>query len=387
MRQPLKPDAFQEVVLGCVNPSADEVNPARIAQLRLGLDEATPAFTVQRNCGSGMQAIDEGRRRIQAGDADLILAGGTEALSQTPLLWPRPAVEWFAKLNAAKSPQQKLLTLLGLRLSFFKPVIGLEKGLTDIVSDLNMGQTAELVAYLFGISRQEADAYAALSHQRLAAAQAAGRLGEIEPMFAPDGTAYDYDDGVRPDSTVDTLAKLRPVFEKPYGKVTAGNSSQITDGACWTILASEKAVEQHKLKPLARIVDCTWAGLDPRIMGLGPALSSSALMLRNNLALSEVALWELNEAFAAQVIACLKGLADAQFCKDVLGRDEPVGAIDPDKLNVDGGAISLGHPVGTSGARLVLHLAHALKRVGGKLGIATQCIGGGQGGSMLLEAV
>ena len=387
LRQPLKPDAFQQVVLGCVNPMADEVNPARIAQLRLGLDEATPAYTVQRNCGSGMQAIDEGRRLIQAGDADLVLAGGTEALSQTPLLWPRPAVEWFARLNGAKTPGQKLMTLLGLRPSFFKPVIGLEKGLTDIVSDLNMGQTAEVVAYLFGISRQEADAYAARSHHRLAAAQAEGRLGEIEPMFAANGTAYDHDDGVRPDSSTESLGKLKPVFEKPYGKVTAGNSSQITDGACWTILASEAAVERHKLQPLARILDCTWAGLDPRIMGLGPAISSANLMKRQGLKLDDIALWELNEAFAAQVLGCVKALADPRFCKDVLGWDEPVGTIDPARLNVDGGAISLGHPVGTSGARIVLHAAQALKRRGGKLAMATQCIGGGQGGSMLLEAV
>jgi acetyl-CoA C-acetyltransferase len=387
LRQPLRPDAFQQVVLGCVNPAADEVNPARIAQLRLGLDEATPAYTVQRNCGSGMQALDEGRRLIMAGDADLVLAGGAEALSQTPLLWPRPAVQWFARLNGAKTPQQKLLALLGIRPSFFKPVVGLEKGLTDIVSDLNMGQTAEVVAYLFGVGREEADAYAAQSHQRLAAAQAQGRLGEIEPMFSPDGRVYDFDDGVRPDSTPESLAKLRPVFEKPYGKVTAGNSSQITDGACWLILASEAAVEQHKLEPMARIVDCTWAGVDPRIMGLGPVLSSASLMKRNGLAMQDVDLWELNEAFAAQVLGCVKALADATFCRDVLGWEAPVGAIDPARMNVDGGAISLGHPVGTSGARIVLHLARALKQTGGKVGIATQCIGGGQGGSMLLEAM
>ncbi len=387
LRQPLKADAFQQVVLGCVNPIAEEVNPARIAQLRLGLDEATPAYTVQRNCGSGMQAIDEGRRLIQAGDADLVLAGGTEALSHTPLLWPRTAVDWFARLNGARTPGQKLLALLGLRLSFFKPVIGLEKGLTDIVSDLNMGQTAELVAYLFDISRADADAYAMQSHHRLAAAQTEGRLGEIEPMFAANGTAYDRDDGVRPDSTLESLGKLKPVFEKPYGKVTAGNSSQITDGACWTVLASEAAVKQHGLQPLARILDCTWAGLDPRIMGLGPAISSANLMKRQNLTLDDIALWELNEAFAAQVLGCVKALADAKFCKDVLGWDEPVGAIDPAKLNLDGGAISLGHPVGASGARIVLHAAHALKQRGGKLAMASQCIGGGQGGSMLLEAV
>jgi acetyl-CoA C-acetyltransferase len=186
---------------------------------------------------------------------------------------------------------------------------------------------------------------------------------------------------------VESLGKLKPVFEKPYGKVTAGNSSQITDGACWTILASEAAVERHKLQPLARILDCAWAGLDPRIMGLGPAISSANLMKRRGLKLDDIALWELNEAFAAQVLGCVKALADPRFCKDVLGWDEPVGTIDQARLNVDGGAIALGHPVGTSGARIVLHAAHALKQRGGKLAMATQCIGGGQGGSMLLEAV
>jgi acetyl-CoA C-acetyltransferase len=206
-------------------------------------------------------------------------------------------------------------------------------------------------------------------------------------MFAPDGTAYDHDDGVRPESSVHSLGQLKPVFEKPYGKVTAGNSSQITDGACWVILASEAAVERHGLTPLARIVGCAWAGLDPRVMGLGPALSSAALMKTLGLKLDDIAVWELNEAFAAQVLGCLKGLADPKFCKDVLGWDEPVGAIDPARLNVDGGAIALGHPVGTSGARIVLHAAHALKQRGGKLAMATQCIGGGQGGSMLVEAV
>jgi acetyl-CoA C-acetyltransferase len=250
-----------------------------------------------------------------------------------------------------------------------------------------MGQTAEVLAQLFSISRQDADAFAVQSHHRLAAAQAAGRLTEIEPMFGPDGTAYEADDGVRPDSSMESLGKLRPVFEKPYGKVTAGNSSQITDGACWVILASEAAVKKHRLQPLARIRDCTWAGLDPRIMGLGPALSSAALMKKNKLVLSDIDLWELNEAFAAQVLSCTKALADAEFCKTVLGLETPIGAIEPAKMNVDGGAIALGHPVGTSGARIVLHLAHALKQSGGKRGIATQCIGGGQGGSMLVEAI
>ncbi len=387
LRQPFGSKAFDEVVLGCVNPVADEINPARVAGLRLGLDEATPAWTVQRNCGSGMQAIDVGLRRIESGDADLILAGGTEALSHTPLMFSRDAVNWFARLNGARTLPARIAALLGFRLSFLTPVVGLERGLTDPICELNMGQTAEVLAYLFDISRTDADAYAAESHHRLAQAQTEGRLPEIEPMFSRDGTVYDHDDGVRPDSSVESLAKLRPVFEKPYGKVTAGNSSQITDGACWVILASEDAVKTHGLTPLARVVDCMWSGLDPRIMGLGPALSSAALMKRHDLALADIALWELNEAFAAQVLACLKAYEDPAFCRDVLGFEGPLGTIDRSRLNVDGGAIGLGHPVGTSGARIVLHLAHALKRAGGGRGIASQCVGGGMGGSMLLESV
>jgi acetyl-CoA C-acetyltransferase len=198
---------------------------------------------------------------------------------------------------------------------------------------------------------------------------------------------YDHDDGVRPDSTVESLAKLRPAFERPWGRVTPGNSSQITDGASWVILASEKAVKEHGLKPRAVIVDSEWAALDPSIMGLGPVLCSTALMRRHRLALDDIQLWELNEAFAAQVLGCLAAWKDEKFCREVLHLDGPAGAIERDKLNVDGGAIGLGHPVGASGNRIVLHLMNAMKRLGHKRGIATECIGGGQGGAMLIEMV
>ncbi|MEQ8920674.1 MAG: acetyl-CoA C-acyltransferase [Roseovarius sp.] len=210
--------------------------------------------------------------------------------------------------------------------------------------------------------------------------------GEVFPAFDKDGTAHEHDDGVRPDSSIDKLAKLNPAFEKPYGKVTPGNSSQITDGASWTILASETAVEAHGLTPIAKIVDSEWAALDPGIMGLGPVLASTPLAQRHGLSVDDVDLWEINEAFAAQVLACLAAWQDDDFCRDVLGYDNAFGRIDHDRLNVDGGAISLGHPVGTSGNRIVLHLANALKARGAKRGIATECIGGGQGGAMLLEA-
>jgi acetyl-CoA C-acetyltransferase len=387
LRQPFGTESFDEVIMGCVNPIADEINPGRVAALRLGIDESVPGWTVQRNCGSGMQSIDVGFRYIEQGQADLVLAGGTEALSYTPLLFNHNAVEWYSRLVMARGLLRRLEAMAGFRLGFLKPVIGLERGLTDPVVELNMGQTAEVLAFLFSISRQEADQYAVESQLRLARAQADGSLGEIEPMFGRDGTLYDHDDGVRPDSSVESLAKLHPAFERPFGKVTAGNSSQITDGACWVILASEEAVEQHGLTPLARIVDSRWAALDPRIMGLGPTLAATPLLTDHGLALDDIGAWEINEAFAAQLIACLKAWANEDYCRKVLHLDGALGNLDRARLNVDGGAIGLGHPVGSTGARIVLHLVHALRRLKAKRGIASECIGGGQGGAMLIEAM
>ncbi len=209
---------------------------------------------------------------------------------------------------------------------------------------------------------------------------------ELVPAFARDGRVYDHDDGVRVDSTAKALGNLKPVFERPYGKVTAGNSSQITDGASWTLLASEEAVREHGLTPLARIVDAHWSGLDPSIMGLGPAVSMAALLKKRSLTLGEIDLFEINEAFAAQVLGCLRAFEDGEVSRKALGFDGPVGTIARDKLNIDGGAIALGHPVGTSGNRITLHLARAMRRRGAKLGLASQCVGGGLGGAMLLEA-
>jgi acetyl-CoA C-acetyltransferase len=387
-RQPLSPDAFDQVILGCVNVIADEMNPARVAALRLGMGEAMVAFTVQINCGSGMQSIDTAFRTIQNGTADLILAGGAEALSHAPLVWRREGVRWFAGLAGAKGVLAKAVAALQVRPSYFKPVIGLERGLTDPVTDLNMGQTAEVVGHLFGITRADADAYAVESHRRLARAQAEGWLGgEVVPLFARDGRFFDRDDGVRPETTVEKLAKLKPAFERPWGQVTPGNSSQITDGASWVILASEEAVARHALTPKAVIVDSQWAGLDPKVMGLGPVLAATDLLRRHGLSLHDIETWELNEAFAAQVLGCLAAWRDDTFCREVLQLDGSAGEIDRERLNVDGGAISLGHPVGTSGNRIVLHLVNAMRRLGTKRGIATECIGGGLGGAMLIETV
>lgn len=385
-RQPFSPEIFDYVILGCVSVLADEMNPARVAALRLGMGDAMRAFTVQINCGSGMQSIDSGYRLIEGGQADLILAGGAEALSHSPLVLSQAAATWFGRFAMAKSPLQRMTAIGGFRPGMAKPIIGLERGLTDPITELSMGRTAEIIGHAFGITREQADIYALESHQRLARAQEDGTFdGEVLPAISRDGRLFDKDDGVRADSSVEKLAKLKPVFEKPYGRVTPGNSSQITDGASWVVLASETAVERHGLTPLARIVDSEWSALDPSVMGLGPTVCSTALTERLGLSRKDIDLWEINEAFATQVLACLAAWQDRDYCREVLGLAASYGEVSRDRLNVDGGAISLGHPVGTSGNRIVLHLANALRQRGLKRGIATECIGGGQGGAMLLE--
>jgi acetyl-CoA C-acetyltransferase len=386
LRQPFPPEAIDQVVLGCVNPDYDEVNPGRVAAMRLGCGTTTPGWTVQRNCGSGMQSVDDAAQLIAAGRAELVLAGGTEALSRTPLVLPPEMVDWLAQWRRASTLERARL-VTDLRPEHLSPVVALLRGLTDPNSGLNMGQTAEVLAHRFGIGRTAADAYAVESHRRLARAHEAGHLDEIEPLYADDGSFFDHDDGVRPDSSLEDLARLTPAFERPFGDVTAGNSSQVTDGAAWLLLASEDACERHSLTPMGRLLDTEWAALDPRVMGLGPVFAATPLLRRAGLELDDVDLWEINEAFAAQVLACLEAWADADFCRSYLDRDRALGRIDHERLNVDGGAIALGHPVGTSGTRIVLHLLKALGRQGGRRGIATECIGGGMGGAMLVEAV
>ena len=387
MRQRFAPDQLDEVILGCASPSPDEVNIGRVVALRMGCGHAVPGWTVMRNCASGMQALDSAMVNIQAGRADLVLAGGADALSRAPLLFSDAMVRWLSGWYAAKTLGQRVAALRRFRLGHLAPVIGIVKGLTDPICGQLMGQTAENLAYRFEITREQMDDFAARSHQRVLAAQAAGHFDEIVPLIDRDGTVHALDDGVRADSTAANLAKLRPFFDKKYGRVTAGNSSQITDGAAWLILASEAAVEQHGLEPIGKIVDSQWAGLAPEHMGLGPVHAATPILQRHGLALNDLDAWEINEAFAAQVIACLRAWDDAAYCRDALGLDAPLGALDDARLNIDGGAIAQGHPVGASGARIVLHLLNVLRREGKTRGMASICIGGGQGGAMLVEAI
>src|SRR5437660_4482651 len=304
-----------------------------------------------RNCASGMQALDSAITNIRGGRSSLVLAGGVDALSRAPLLYSDKMVLWFANFSTARSLGAKASAFFKLRPSqMLTPVIGIMKGLTDPIVGLLMGQTAENLGYRFGITRRDMDEFSAQSHRRVLAAQKAGHLdGEIVTLFDRDGKVYPADDGVREDSTPENLAKLKPFFDRKYGNVTAGNSSQITDGAAWLVLASEDAVKRHDLKPLGRIVDSQWAGLDPAQMGLGPVHAATPILKRHGLGLNDLAVWEINEAFAAQVLACLAAWEEADYCRQELGLDHPMGKLDEAKLNVDGGAIALGHPVGASG--------------------------------------
>jgi acetyl-CoA C-acetyltransferase len=386
LRQPFAPMDLDEVILGCAAPSPDEVNIGRVAALRMGCGHKVPGWTVMRNCASGMQALDSAINDIRAGRSNLVLAGGVDALSRAPLLFSDAMVLWLSNWYAAKTLGQRAALLARFKPGFLAPVIGLMKGLTDPVVGLLMGQTAENLAFRFGIDRREMDVYSARSHQRVLAAQKAGYFAhEIVPLYDKKGTLYALDDGVREDSTPDNLAKLRPFFDPKYGNVTAGNSSQITDGGVWLVVASERAVEKFKLTPKGRIVDSEWAALDPAQMGLGPVYAATPLLQRHGLGINDLDAWEINEAFAAQVIACIRAWASDEFCRNELGLPAALGVLDEAKLNVDGGAIAIGHPVGASGARIVLHLLNVLERTGGKRGIAAICIGGGQGGAMLVE--
>jgi len=386
-RQPFSPDAFDQVILGCVMAGPQEVNIGRVVSLRLGCGDKVPAWTVQRNCASGMQALDCAAQDIASGRSELVLAGGTEAMSHAPLLFSTAMAAWMGRFSSARTPADKLKAALAFRPAYLKPVIGLLCGLTDHIVGLSMGQTAEILAHRFNVSREEMDAFAMRSHQRLAKATEEGRLDEIEVVYDNDGHYYDYDDGCRPDSSMEKLAKLKPAFERPFGKITAGNSAQITDGAALLILASEDAVQKHNLPVLGRILDSQWAGLDPSQMGLGPVHAMAPILARNNFDSDDIDYWEINEAFAAQVQSCLRAWQDENYCSSELGLTHAFKPIDEERLNVDGGAVSIGHPVGASGARIVLHLLKTLQRENARRGMASLCIGGGQGGAMLVERI
>ena len=392
-RTGIAPEAIDEVIFGCVCQPAKAANIARVIALKAGLPQSTIAQTVHRNCASGIQAVTTAALEIQAGRSDLIIAGGAESMSHVPLMFGPGMTGLFMSLAKAKTPGQKLAALTKFRPRFLNPIIGLKLGLTDPVCELNMGQTAEVLAREFGVTREEQDAFALESHQKAASAQNEGRHGdEVMPIVGQPryDTVHEKDDGIRQSQTMEALAKLKPYFDRYAGTVTVGNACPVTDGAAALILCSEAKAKEledsHGLKPIGWIHDWAYAALDGRRMGLGPVYAASKLLDQTGGSMRDYDMVELNEAFAAQVIANERAFASKQFAREHLGRDDAVGEIDHDKLNVNGGAIALGHPVGATGTRLILTMLREMKRRGAQKSLATLCVGGGQGAAVSLEA-
>jgi len=393
IRSKIDPNKIDEVIIGNVAQPGDAANIARVIALKAEIPQHVPAFTVHRNCASGMEAMTTACSKILNNEAEIILAGGSESMSNIPLLFNKKMTAFFGNLFKAKTLQQKLSVLATFRLNFLQPIIGLTQGLTDPISGLIMGCTAENVAKDFKITRQEQDEFSLNSHKKAEEAMNKGIfLEEIIPVFNNDeknSLIIEHDEGIRKGQKIEDLAKLKPYFEKVTGTVTVGNSSQITDGAAFAILMKEsKAKELAKtlnFEIIGYIRDFAYAGLDPSKMGLGPVFAIKKLLDKTKLNLKDIDLFEINEAFAAQVIGCLRAFSSKEFCKKHFDMDSEIGEIDLNKLNVNGGGIALGHPVGMSGARIIIHLLRELKRRGKNRGLASLCIGGGQGGGVVVE--
>ena len=388
MRSPVGFDEVDEVIVGNVAQPIHAANIARVIALRAGFPEATPAITVHRNCASGMEALTTATARIHAKEGKVYLCAGVESMSNIPLVYNEKMTSLFTQLASSKTAFDRLRALFGFRPAFLKPIVGLMSGLTDPVSGLLMGSTAEVLARDFGISRKEQDTFSLHSHQKAQKAMESGRFAQESMPIVYDtisGKLLDFDDGIRVGQSLEKLAKLRPFFDKKNGTVTAGNSSQITDAAAAIVVMSESEARKRGLEPLGYLSAYAYAGLEPKRMGLGPIFATQKLFKQTKLTMADIDLLEINEAFAAQVIACQKAFDSKIFAKTHFGLDDKVGSIDPSILNVNGGAIALGHPVGMTGTRLILTMLHELRNQGLQRGLSTLCIGGGQGAALLLE--
>lgn len=402
-RTNLDVDVVDEVIIGNTGNPVDAVNISRVVALNAGIPQKTSAYTVHRNCASALESISNGFEKIKSGTMDVVIAGGTESMSQMPTLLPQKFQAIYNKLFAAKGPKQALpllgqlfkadmkqikALLSGNMKDEYFPVIAVMQGLTDPFVGINMGQTAEILAKEWHINRETQDQFALRSHLRAAAATKEGRMkDEVVPFsIGPDyKETLTEDIGPRANQTMEALSKLKPFFDKRTGSITAGNSCPITDGSSMVLMMSREKAEQLGHKPIARILSYGFAGLEPERMGLGPAYATPLALKRAGISLKDIGLVELNEAFAAQVIACQKALNSDQFAKEKLGLSSKVGEISDDILNVNGGGIALGHPVGATGTRLVVTLMKEMKRRKVQFGLATLCIGGGQGGAMIIE--
>ncbi len=368
----LDPSEVDEVIFGCVSQPAEAMNIARVIALRSGIPESVPAMTVHRNCASGFESLTTAYERLAADRGEVFLVGGAESMSQAPLLYQLSTATKFAALAKARSLGSRAGAMLAFRPRDFKPLIGLRLGLTDPVSGLNMGETAEILARENDLSRKSQDAFALRSHHRATAARKCLEE-ECTPVFL-NGRAITTDNGVRHQQSMEALERLKPVFDRTTGTVTAGNASQITDGAVALLVMSERKADALGLQPLGELKDYAYTGCDPKRMGLGPVSAIQQVNASSGYRLEDADVIEINEAFAAQVLAVEKQLA---LCGE--------GTIADEQLNPHGGAIALGHPVGATGARLILSSLKTLHQRNAKKAIAALCVGGGQGGALWLE--
>ncbi len=381
-------EMYDEVIMGNVSQPAHAANVARVIALEAGFPDSTIAYTVHRNCASGMESITSAASKILAGQGEIFMSGGVESMSNIPLIYSDKMKELFEALFKAKSISEKLYTLTHFRFRYIKPIIGLMQGLTDPVSGLMMGSTAEVLAQDFGISREEQDRFALESHKKAEAATKAGIFREeISPLVydSKAGKIMEDDDGIRFGQSMDALGKLRPFFDRKNGTVTAGNSSQVSDAAAAVVLMSESKAKSMGLEPLGYLSRYAYAGLEPKRMGMGPSYATAKLFGKYKMSLKDIDLIEMNEAFAVQALANVVAFDSKSYAKEHFGRSQALGSIDMSTFNVNGGAVALGHPVGMTGTRLVIHTLKELRRRGKNRGLATLCIGGGQGASLILE--
>ncbi|GLW68169.1 acetyl-CoA acetyltransferase [Kitasatospora phosalacinea] len=350
----LDPARIDDVYWGAANQAGeDNRNLARMAVLLAGLPDSVPGATLNRLCASGMEAVTTAARAVGSGEADVVVAGGCESMSRAPFVLPRPD-------EALPHRMETFDTRLGWRLT--------NPRMRELHGVLSMGETAEEVAARYGIGREAQDAFALRSHRLAAAARESGHFdAELLPVARPDGTLVDRDESIRPDTTAEKLAALKPVF-RPGGTVTAGNASPMNDGAAALLLVSERALAELELEPLGRYVAGASAGVHPDVMGIGPVPATRRVLERSGWKLADLETAEFNEAFAAQALASVGELG-----------------IDPELVNPSGGAIALGHPLGCSGARILTTLLHRMRRTGARRGLATMCVGVGQGSAVLVE--
>jgi len=385
-RSGIPPEEIDLAIFGVVVPPLHGPNLGREAVFRAALPASIPGTTVNLACASSNRAITSGAEAILVGEAEVVLAGGAESLSNVPITFSKRAARKFQKLAKARSFGQRLGGAAQFRLADFAPVA---PAIAEFSTGLTMGQSCEKMAKENDVSRRSQDEIALLSHQRAAAAAAEGRFaGQIVPVFPPPRfeSSVDADNGVRADTSAEALAALRPVFDRRYGTLTAGNSSPITDGGSAVVLASETRARRLASEPLGYIRSWAYYALPPGGQLLqGPAYAAPLALERAGLRLSDIDLVEMHEAFAAQVLSNLKAFASRKFASEELGRSEPLGEVDLERWNVNGGSIALGHPFGATGARVTMQLLHELGRQGRNLGLVTVCAAGGHGLAMVVE--